>query len=193
MKLYHAPGSCSDRIKTMLDVMDVEYDVEIVDLSKGESRSKEYLKINPAGQVPALEDDGHIFAESAAIGAYLAMKYPDSGIAPPVGTPEFAVCLQWLIFCTATFWPVLGIVSGSLTLNPEIEQDGNEMARGLLKVIEHGRQGTFQLGEQFSAADIFLRDMLRGAEHFGLLTSDYEGLQDYVARVDDYIASHQAG
>ena len=190
MKLYHSPGSCSDRIKTMLDVMGIEYDVQIVDLSKGESRSKEYLKINPVGQVPALEDDGHIFAESAAIGAYLAIKYPDRKLAPPIGTPEFGAFLQWLIFCTATFWPVLGIVSGALTLNPEIGQDGNQIARGLLKVIENGRKGAFQLGEQFSAADIFLRDMLRGADHFGLLT-DHDGLQDYVARVDEYIANHQ--
>lgn len=63
----------------------LELDVEIipVDLLKGEQRSPEFLKLNPVGKIPVLDDDGFVLSESRAIMAYLVnSKMPGSTLYP---------------------------------------------------------------------------------------------------------------
>ena len=79
MKLYqssHSPNSRRVRIFLAEKVLEVPF-VD-VDISKGRSHTPEYLKINPLGQVPALEmDDGTAIAESVAICRYFEVMHPE--------------------------------------------------------------------------------------------------------------------
>ncbi|MBI2253404.1 MAG: glutathione S-transferase [Proteobacteria bacterium] len=75
MKLYHHPLSGhSHRAHLFLSLLGVQHDMVLVDLAKGAHKAPEFLKINPFGQVPVLDDDGTIVTDSVAILVYLAKK-----------------------------------------------------------------------------------------------------------------------
>ena len=83
MKLFHAPGACSDGIVLLLDIIGVPYEIHELDVRKGDQRQPDYLAINPKGKVPALlRDDGRLLTEFPAIAFWLARKFPEAELLP---------------------------------------------------------------------------------------------------------------
>ena len=75
MKLYHHPLSGhSHRARLFLSLLGIPHELVLVDLAKGAHKAPEFLKLNPFGQVPVLDDDGTIVTDSVAILVYLAKK-----------------------------------------------------------------------------------------------------------------------
>jgi glutathione S-transferase len=110
VKLYNvAYSGNSYKIRLLLAHLGLACEIVEVDILKGESRTPEFLKINPNGRTPVLKDNGFIHAESNAILAYLARGtrlLPDD-------RQRWALVFQWLFFeqyshepCIATsrFW-----------------------------------------------------------------------------------------
>ena len=62
-----------------------------------ESKTPDFLAVNPNGRVPAMDDDGFILFESLAINLYLAKKNPESALAPR-GLKEDGLATQWSIW-----------------------------------------------------------------------------------------------
>jgi len=106
--LYTWQTSNGQRAAIMLDECGFPYRVHKVDLFKNEQQSPEFLKINPAGQIPAIVDpDGPggrslTLAQSAAIALYLAEK---SGRFIPSNPVRRVLALQWLMFTLADMAP----------------------------------------------------------------------------------------
>jgi glutathione S-transferase len=76
LKLYYAPGACSLAAHIVLEESGEKYDLQRVDLAKGEQRSQAYLKIHPQGRVPALQlDSGESITENTAILPYLGKRF----------------------------------------------------------------------------------------------------------------------
>lgn len=83
MKLYHHPLSGhSHRAHLFLSLLGVQHEMVLVDLAKGAHKAPEFLKINPFGQVPVLDDNGTIVTDSVAILVYLAKKLKRSDWLP---------------------------------------------------------------------------------------------------------------
>ncbi|AJP59328.2 glutathione S-transferase [Pandoraea vervacti] len=76
IKLYRLAlsGHCH-RVELMLNLLDLPYENVDIDLGRGEHKQPAYLAINPFGQVPAIDDDGVVLADSNAILVYLATRY----------------------------------------------------------------------------------------------------------------------
>lgn len=75
MKLYNFPLSGhAHRALLFLSLLGVKVEVIDVDLANGAHKAPNFLKLNPFGQVPVLDDDGLIVADSNAILVYLATK-----------------------------------------------------------------------------------------------------------------------
>ncbi len=75
MKLYHHPLSGhAHRARLFLSLLDLPHDLVEVDLASGAHKKPDFLRLNPFGQVPVLEDDGAIVTDSNAILVYLAKK-----------------------------------------------------------------------------------------------------------------------
>lgn len=75
MKLYNFPLSGhAHRALLFLSLLGVKANIVDVDLAKGAHKAPDFLKLNPFGQVPVLDDDGVIIADSNAILVYLATK-----------------------------------------------------------------------------------------------------------------------
>eukprot|EP01091_Cochliopodium_minus_P016545 TRINITY_DN6242_c0_g1_i1.p1 TRINITY_DN6242_c0_g1~~TRINITY_DN6242_c0_g1_i1.p1 ORF type:complete len:223 (-),score=52.82 TRINITY_DN6242_c0_g1_i1:91-759(-) len=76
--LYYYPISQPSRALWQLSLeLNIEIEMKVVDLPKGEHKSKDFLEINPTGQVPALRDGNFTLFESAAIAQYLCEKNND--------------------------------------------------------------------------------------------------------------------
>ena len=76
LTLYYAAGACSLAAHIVLEESGEKYEAKRMDLSKGEQRTPEYLKIHPLGRVPALQlDDGKPLTENTAILPYLGKRF----------------------------------------------------------------------------------------------------------------------
>jgi glutathione S-transferase len=101
MKLYYNPRSRAAIAKWMLDECGVEYEIVPIDFEKREHKAPAFLKINPAGKLPALVDgDSRIF-EGAAICLYLGDKFPTANLAPKIGAPERGRYLSLMVYSTS--------------------------------------------------------------------------------------------
>lgn len=81
----------------LLSMLGVSYETVAIDLARREQKRPEYLKINPRGLVPALEDGGAVIWDSTAILVYLARKYGGDAWLPLEPEP-MAKVMQWLAF-----------------------------------------------------------------------------------------------
>lgn len=83
MILFHMPGACSLGIHLLLEELGVDYELRIIDLSRGEQFSPAFRAINPKGKVPALlRDDGTLITEFQAVAFWLARTNPKANLLP---------------------------------------------------------------------------------------------------------------
>jgi len=96
MKLYDRDISGNAyKVRLLLALLQVPYERITVDLPGGENRKPEFLRLNPRGQIPVVEDDGRVFWDSTAILVYLARRH---GGEPwlPTDAAGMAEVMQWL-------------------------------------------------------------------------------------------------
>jgi GST-like protein len=120
--LYLAPTANGLRAAVALAECGLDYTPHKVDLAKGENRTPEFLKLNPAGQIPVIVDhagpDGKplTLAQSGAILLYCAEK---SGKFLPKDPARRAVALQWLMQAATDVAPVSGAIFQLEMVAPE--------------------------------------------------------------------------
>lgn len=98
MLLYHRPTSGhSYKIRLFLSFIGMKYEEAIVHAKAGKNVvDPAYRDLNPRGQIPTIDDDGHVVWGSTAILVYLAMRYDAARTWLP-GTPgEMAAVVQWM-------------------------------------------------------------------------------------------------
>ncbi len=153
MQLYYAPRSRSFTTLWLMEETGQPYERVLIDIAAGAQKTPEYLAVNPMGKVPALKDGEAVLAEAAAICAYVAERYPQAKLAPPVGDPARAKYLQWLFFAPSCIEPAL------IQIFTKVEVPTSTAAWGsadqVFDVLEQALdKGPWLLGENFSAADI---------------------------------------
>ncbi len=102
LKLYTNPMSRGRIARWMLEEIGKPYDVEILDFGPP-MKGPDYCTINPMGKVPALRHGDAVVTEVAAICAYLAMTFPEAGLAPHPN--ERADFFRWLFFTSGPWKP----------------------------------------------------------------------------------------
>src|SRR5438477_2663943 len=117
MKLYWCPRTRSFTALWLMEEAGAPYERVLTDISTGAQRTADYLKINPMGKVPALRDGEATLAEAAAICAYVAERYPDAKLAPPLGDPLRAKYLYWLFFSPGCIEPAMVQLATKIELN----------------------------------------------------------------------------
>jgi glutathione S-transferase len=102
MRLHYLPGTAAMAPHATLAEIGVPYELVRVERDPEGRPTAEYLALNPWGKIPTLEDGDFVLAESAAICLYLADKFPDARLAPPLGSPERAELYRWLLWLSNT-------------------------------------------------------------------------------------------
>jgi glutathione S-transferase len=155
MQLYWSPRTRSFTTLWLMEETGQPYERVLTDLSAGAQRKAEYLAINPMGKVPALRDGEATLAEAAAICAYVAERYPQAKLAPPVGDPLRAKYLYWLFFGPSCGEPAMMQIATKVEMNPVAAGWGD--AQRVFDVLDAAlAKGPWILGENFSAADIVI-------------------------------------
>ena len=125
-------------------------------------RSPEFLKMNPNGLVPTLEDGDIVLWESNTIMRYLASQY-DKNKRFPSSIPTQFNSEKWMDWQVGTLWPVLRPSFIGLTRVPEAEQDHAGIQKAyqdtnhLFTLLNQALESqTYCSGEQFHIGDIVL-------------------------------------
>jgi glutathione S-transferase len=105
LRLYFAPGASSMAAHIALHEVGAPFEAVPVSFHKNETRSAEFLAVNPEGKVPTLLIDDRPLTEVAGILYYLARRYPDARLLPH-GDPEAeARVVSWMSFVASTIHP----------------------------------------------------------------------------------------
>ncbi len=188
LKLYdYLPSGNGYKVRLLLAQLGIPFERVELDIVKGETRTPDFLTINPNGRIPVLElEDETRLSESDAILFYLA-EYtsflPDHGMAR-------AQILEWMFFeqyshepniATSRFW----LMHGELTDERRV---GLEQKRPLgyaaLEVMEqHLAKRTFFAGEHYTIADIALYAYTHVAHEGGFDMSRFESINIWLERI----------
>jgi glutathione S-transferase len=188
--LYHSPASRAFIAYWMLEELGVSFDVQTVDISKGEQKDPEYLKLNPAGKVPTLTDGEVVVSENPAIAIYLADRYGYGTLAPRIQDPERGEYLKWMVYSTAVVDPVVYLHEQSIDLPGFGPGFGtfDDMVAVLSRILAE-RQ--YLLGDRFTAADVVMGGTISTLIYRQLLP-DAPWLHDYNVRLTAREAYHRA-
>ncbi len=102
--LYGKAASRTSRNLWALEELGIAYKHVPADYLKGETKTPEFLSINPAGKVPALVDDDVIMTESLGMNLYIAHNYGE-GTLWPAGKAARAKCIQWTLWAATELEP----------------------------------------------------------------------------------------
>ena len=186
IKLYNFPRSgLAHRAELMLSLLQLPTELIFVDLAKGEHKQPGYLALNPFGQVPVMDDQGVVLADSNAILVYLATKYGD-GRWLPTDPVKAAKVQRWLSVAAGqiAFGPArarLITVFGA----PYNAEEAITRAHDLLKVMDHELADTPWLaGSEPTIADVAAYSYIAHAPEGNVSLDDYANVRAWLARVE---------
>lgn len=189
LTLYTSPLSGNGRkVHMLLEEVGASYQLSKLDLTKGEQKNPDYLKLNPNGKVPTLVDDGFVLWESNAILLYLAEKFSATKLLP-TGGHDRARMFQWLLFEQTTFRPPLSLLYRQTRFTPPDKQDSKAIEQawseirtnmGILQTALSGRE---YIGGTFSVADIAVLPYVYLAKDLGVELSAWPGVEAYWQRL----------
>lgn len=186
--LYHFPLSGhSHRAELMVSLLGLDPKIQFVDLAKGEQKKPEFLAINAFGQVPVIDDNGVIVADSTAILVYLAKKYDPSGRWLP-NDPEGAAQVQrWLSAASGAIY--LGPARARLItvfgagFDPK---DTIQRAHDALHVIDQHLNGReFLATDHATIADVAAYSYIAHAPEGNVSLDEYANVQAWLARIEN--------
>ncbi|KAG8377371.1 hypothetical protein BUALT_Bualt08G0026100 [Buddleja alternifolia] len=164
VKVYGPAYGSSKRVIACLIEKEIEYEVVNIDLFKGENKTQEYLKLQPFGVLPVIQDGDFTLYESRAIMRYYAEKYKSQGTDLYGKTMEEKGLIdQWVEVEAHNFQPPLYdlvvqlLFASKLGVTPDqnrIKEDEEKLARVLDVYEERLSKSKYLVGDSFSLADL---------------------------------------
>lgn len=165
IKMHGTSMSRAGRSLWALEELGLKYEHVPVGFS-GEMQKPEYLKINPNGRVPAIDDGGTIVWESMAINLYLAEKYGKSPLWPST-VEQHGACYQWSFWAMTEIEPLLMTIYLNRIMYLPEQRDEPAAAKAVdeikkpLKVLDdHLHDREYLLGKEFTIADLNVASVL---------------------------------
>lgn len=157
MKLYYAPGACSQAPHILLHEIGLSHDAARVDLkSHTLGGGASYYDVNPKGSVPALElDNGEVLTENAVILQYLGDR-AGSGVLPGLGDFRRYRVLEMVNFITTELHKRFGFLFNPNANNEAKEMVTQEIGKKLDYIDQRLGSGPFLFGEDLTLPDAYL-------------------------------------
>jgi glutathione S-transferase len=188
MKLYEFAPTRSIRVRWTLQELGVDFEAITVNLVKGEQRSPEFLKLNPAGKLPVLVNGDLVLNESVAIALYLGEKCREKGFLP-TDLRERADVHRWLLFAATELEQPLWRISRHTALYPEAKRlpgdvvlASEEFKAMAAVVAKHMERREYVVGDRATVADFVMAYTLDWGNEAKLL-GEFPSLLSYVERM----------
>ena len=186
MRLYNvAYSGNSYKVRLLLAQLGIACETVEVDILKGESRTPQFLKINPNGRTPVLDDNGFVLAESNAILAYLGRGTKFL----PEDRQGWAHVFQWLFFEQYSHEPYIATSRFWLQHKPDTPERSAVLAArrdggwAALKLMEnHLATNDFLVGD-YTIADIALFAYTHVSHEGSFPLDDFPKIRAWIERV----------
>jgi len=185
---YGSPMSSSGRTHWMLEELGIPYEYKRLSIRDGDTKKPEYLKINPGGRIPCIQDGDLVLTESMAINFYLAEKYgKDLMPSDPIGR---AHVYEWSFWAISNLQPLIITMLLNMMILPEAERNAKaiETARAqlppylaLLDSVLKGKE--YLVGNRFTVADLNTASVIGIGTMVGLDMSQCPNAQAWLSRV----------
>jgi glutathione S-transferase len=168
VKLYYWPRTRAFTSLWMMEELGEPYELVRVDPRAADHPSEAYRQINPMGKLGGFQDGACAMGETAAILLYVADKFPHKRFAPAPTDPRRGRFLQWLMFSPTTIEPAM--VEKRAGTPPNSFQAGWGDYDRAMRALEGAMQpGRWLLGDEFTAADLYIASALRFGMQFGMI------------------------
>lgn len=169
----------------MLSLLGLPFELVFVDLAKGEHKQADFLALNSFGQVPVIDDQGVVLADSNAILVYLAQKYGQGRWLPsdPVGAARVQ---RWL-----------SVAAGPIAFGPAVArlitvfgaqrnaEEAIDRSHALLEVVEQELTASpYLAGSEPTIADIAGYSYIAHAPEGNVSLADYPQVRAWLARIE---------
>ena len=177
-------SSCSYRVRIALNLKKIDYEYRPVPLLLQKQKEKDYLFLNPKGEVPCFIDHDFVISQSMAIIHYLDKKVPKPSLFPE-DAKMTALCLQICEVIGSGIQPlqnigVLSHLTQEFSLSPTQKNNWivhwiSEGFKALEKMLSKC-SGTYCIGENLSVADLFLIPQVYNAKRFNVDMKDFTNI-----------------
>lgn len=186
LRIYGVPKSRTFRVLWVAEELGIRYENVPVDYTEGVKRP-EYLAVNPAGKIPAIDDDGFRLSESLAITTYLVKRH--GGPLQPGSLEDEARALQWTLWgATEIERAAIDLVSNRYVL-PAGKRDAAladsaqaKLERPLALLEAQLGEAPYLLGTTFTVADLNVSSLLYTAWFNGVDFSSRPRIKDWLER-----------
>ncbi len=186
IKIHRFPlsGHCH-RVELFCNLTGIKHELVDVDLAGGEHKRDPFLKLNPAGKVPVIQDGEAVLADSNSILVYLARKYAPEWL--PTDAVEEAEIQKFLSFaagelaagpCAARLITVFGV-----PLDPERAKEVSAQALSFLEDQLDGRD--WLVGNRPTIADVAMYSYVAHAPEGNVSLDPYPAVRALLKRIEN--------
>ena len=190
----------SNKVEYTAILLGLEYDFKEMDFQK-DLKTEQYLKVHPAGKIPAIDDNGFILFESGAICKYLCDK--NGSTLFPKDLKKRAIVEQWGDFSVQHVGTAMSKVAFNMVFAPMrgLPTDENSLKEGLqnlerfLPIVERQlSKSKYLAGDTMTIADLTLFSVFEYADAAKFDLSDYKGItkwRKHIMEMDFYKKFHE--
>lgn len=195
MKLYDVEfsGNCY-KVRLLLSFLNVDCELVPIDVANREQKTPAYLRKNPLGEIPVLEDGDLVLRDSQAILIYLAKKYGNDNWLPNAAD-ELALVMQWLSTACNEIarGPMDARAHYKFKLDNDIEQ-AHKNSKTILSIIDdHLDDREWLELNRVTIADIACFPYIALAHQGGITLNPYPNIKTWIKRIQaqpNYITMH---
>ena len=196
IKLHYYPSTAAMVPHIVLEEIGVPYEHVLVDRAAGAHKQPDYLRLNPNGLLPVLQDGGLTLYETAAITLHLCDRHALARLIPALGTDDRAHFYKWLVWLTNTlqttlivyFYPNRWVNEGDDSAAAVVKRKAETKVTGMLEQLDAhiaGHGGPWFMGRDFGALDAYVFTLCRWTRNFTneRRAREYPHLGPYLQRV----------
>ncbi|MBI1859056.1 MAG: glutathione S-transferase family protein [Candidatus Melainabacteria bacterium] len=185
----HIESQNGYKVRLALSNLKIAYEFRQMDMMGGEHKKDWFLKLNPHGKIPTIQDGDVSVWESNAILLYLGRRFAPNNLIPQDVT-KLGIMLEWIFFETSMLQTSLQPLRFISIFIPKEKQDQAEVIKlkeksmKALKTLDEYLSKHKFLADDYSMADIACYGQIFPAPEFGLDMSQFKNIKEWQKRVE---------